>query len=285
MPAERIQVALLGRGIGASRSPLMHEREAAAQGLHLEYSLRDFSAMKLPNTDLPRLLDTLEANGFRGANVTHPFKQAVIAHLDELSDEAEKIGAVNTVAFRNGRRIGHNTDVTGFAAGFRQSLKGVNLRDVIQLGAGGAGSATAFALLNLGVERLSIHDIDAQRAAALTSRLHEHFDAKSLGTCEEPGAAVASADGIVNATPVGMADHPGLPIPADALRSDLWVADLIYFPLETQLLHSARRAGCRVMDGTGMAVWQAVGAFEIFTGRPADANRMTKTFRAFPETS
>jgi shikimate dehydrogenase len=281
MPAEPFRVGLIGRGIGESRSPRMHEREAAAQGLLLEYTLFDFTADRQPDDYLPTKLDELEAMGFAGTNVTHPFKQAVIEHMDSLSTEAEQIGAVNTVAFRDGRRIGYNTDVSGFAAGFRQSLDGVATKVVVQLGAGGAGSATAFALLNLGVRQLAIYDTDAQRARMLSERLTAYFDPARVVLCEDPTRLLTAANGIVNTTPVGMAAHPGMPIPEATLREDLWVADVIYFPLETQLLAAARRAGCRVMDGSGMAIWQAVGAFEIFTGHRADAARMTASFLSF----
>jgi shikimate dehydrogenase len=89
---------------------------------------------------------------------------------------------------------------------------------------------------------------------------------------------IRDADGVVNATPMGMAAHPGSAVPSDLLRSDLWIADIVYFPLETQFLHAARLAGCRTLDGGGMAVFQAARAFEIFTGRKADCERMRRQF-------
>ena len=281
MTQQPFKVGLIGRGIGASRSPRMHEREALANGWQLVYTLFDFATLELSERDLPRMLDTLEHDGYAGTNVTHPYKQAIMPHLDGLSGEAENVGAVNTVSFRDGRRIGYNTDVSGFEAAFARTLDRAALDDVVQIGAGGAGSATAYALLELGARRLTLYDIDEQRVRALIERLTVHFDSSAITLCTDLGAALGRADGIVNATPMGMAEYPGMPIPEGSLQSRHWVADVVYFPLETALLAAARRVGCRTMDGSGMAVWQAAGAFEIFTGHPADAARMARTFLSF----
>jgi shikimate dehydrogenase len=276
---ERILCGLIGRGILASRTPRMHEREADAQGLHLLYALFDFAELGLTEAALPRMLAAAELTGFAGVNITHPFKQAVIPHLDELSREARQIGAVNTVAFRDGRRFGHNTDAHGFARGFERALPGAAVSSVVQVGAGGGGAATAYALLQLGVERLVIHDRDSRRAAALVESLSRWHDPARITVGTDLAADVAAADGIVNATPMGMSSHPGAAVPVGMLRRDLWVADIVYVPLETTLLAAARELGCRSMDGSGMAVFQAVAAYEIFTGRAADAARMQRTFR------
>ena len=278
MAEQRFLTGLIGRGIQRSRSPQMHEREADAQGLRLVYRLFDFSKLGLPDSDLPRQLDELEEAGFAGVNITHPFKHAIVKHLDDLSSEAERIGAVNTVAFRDGRRIGYNTDVSGFEVAFRKSLGGAALTNVFQVGAGGAGSATAFALLTLGVQRLTIHDHSASRAAALVERARRYFEPGRVVLCTDVRECLATSDGIVNATPMGMAEHPGMPVPEHSLTDHLWVAEVVYFPLETALLAAARAKGCRVMDGSLMAVHQAAGAFEIFTGIPADADRMARSF-------
>jgi shikimate dehydrogenase len=224
-------------------------------------------------------LAATELLGFAGVNVTHPYKQAIIPHLDALSDDAEQVSAVNTVEFRDGRRIGHNTDVTGFANAFRGELAGVAMNHVVQLGAGGGGAATAQALHDLGVGKQEIQDQDIHRAEARVESHAKQLDAARLVVGRDL-SAVGSADGIVNATPMGMAAHPGMAVPAELLRPNLWAADIVYFPIETAFLAAARRAGCRIMDGSGMAVYQAVSAFEIFTGRPADAQRMRQALRA-----
>jgi shikimate dehydrogenase len=182
------------------------------------------------------------------------------------------------VLIRDGRLTGHNTDASGFAEGFRRGLPGARLERVVLLGAGGAGAAVGYALLTLGVGELAIVDIDATRAIRLATNLNTHFGAGRA--VASTASAITSADGLVNTTPVGMAIHPGMPIARESLRSDLWVADIVYFPLETELLRAARALGCRTLAGGGMAVLQAAAAFRLFTGREADVARMTKHFES-----
>lgn len=276
-----ILTGLVGRDIQASRSPWMHEREADAQGVRLVYTLYDFAERGWDAHDLPRFLDAAALAGVHGVNVTHPYKQAVVPYLDGLSDGARRVGAVNTVKFADGKRIGHNTDVTGFAESIDNGLPGAAKSRVVQMGAGGAGFATAHALLDLGVETLHIFDTDPARRATLVGKLNDGFGAGRAVAGDDLTGTLARADGLVNATPVGMANYPGLPVPVEALRPELWVADIVYFPLETRLLAEARAGGCRTLNGSGMAVYQAAAAFDIFTGLTADRRRMLDSFEAF----
>lgn len=275
-----IVVGLIGAAIQLSRSPHLHESEAAAQGLRCAYRLIDLDVLRVGAEALPDLLARAERAGFAGVNITHPCKQAVIPLLDELSPDARAIGAVNTVIFRGGRRTGHNTDWWGFAESFRRGLPGAALSRVVQLGAGGAGAAVAHALLTLGARTLVIVDIEAAKAEALAQSLAARFGQDRVATAAQVAEAVAGADGLVNTTPMGMAKYPGLPLPPDLLRPALWVADIVYFPLETALLRAARGVGCRTLSGGGMAVFQAVKAFELFTGLTPNAERMTRAFAA-----
>ena len=282
-----IRVGLVGREILASRSPWMHEQEARAHGLALSYELVDFTARGLADAELPRVLDKLEAEGFAGVNVTYPFKQKAFELLGRVAPEARLIGAVNTIRFRDresgGERIGFNTDVVGFADAVRTSLAGASLDSVVQVGAGGGGSATAFALLGVGARRLTLFDASARNAAALVDRLGYAYANREIavGTEADLAWALRGATGIVNATPLGMAKSPGMPLPPELIEPRHWVADIVYFPLETQLLREAAAKGCRVLDGSAMAVGQAAAAFELFTGRAADRERMLASFRAF----
>ena len=274
-----VLVGLIGAGIQASRSPAMHEREGAQQGLSLIYRLIDLEVLRLGPEALEELLTAAERMGFAGVNVTYPCKQAVVPLLHALSDDARALGAVNTVVLRDGRRIGHNTDCSGFAEGFRRGLPDAPRRRVVQLGAGGAGAAVAHALLSESVGQLTLTDSDARRAADLARDLCARFGAGRAVACTDPAEALGAADGLVNCTPVGMAKFPGTPLPVALLRPDLWVAEIVYFPLETDLLRAARALGCRTLDGGGMAVFQAVGAFRLFTGIEPDAERMLRHFR------
>jgi shikimate dehydrogenase len=266
------RVGLIGTGIDASLSPALHEAEAAAQGLDYRYRLLDIERLE---TGVGELVARARAAGYSGLNVTHPCKQDVVAHLDELAAEAAALEAVNTVVFRDGRAIGHNTDASGFAESFRRGLPDAPLTKVVVLGAGGAGAAVAHAALQLGAETLVIVDVDRERAAALADR---------VGATEGDLDALDDADGLIHATPTGMSAHPGLPLDPERLRPELWVAEVVYRPLETELLRCARELGCRTLDGGGMAVTQAAGAFELFTGVAPDRERMLRHFAALTET-
>jgi shikimate dehydrogenase len=273
-----VLVGLIGKGIQRSKSPALHEAEAAAQALVCSYELIDLDVRGVGINALPELLREAERRGFAGVNITYPCKQAVIPLLDELSDEARAIGAVNTVSFRDGRRTGYNTDAWGFAESFRRGLGEVPRDRVAQIGAGGAGAATGYAMLGLGARRLAVFDVDFDRAESLVRSLSERFPDREVRAVAEIADAVRSAQGVIHATPTGMASHRGSAVAANLLRADLWVADIVYFPLETELLKLARAAGCKTLDGGGMAVFQAARAFEIFTGRSADGERMRQHF-------
>jgi shikimate dehydrogenase len=275
-----VLLGLVGTGIGASLTPALHELEGEAQGLRTIYKLIDLERLELTPADLPALLTAAERMGFAGLNVTHPCKQAVLPLLDDISPEARALGAVNTVLLRDGTKIGHNTDCWGFAENFRHGLPDVMLNQVVQLGAGGAGSAVAHAVLTLGARQLTIFDVDSERARTLAERTGSHFPNALVTSGRDLTASMQTADGVINATPVGMANHPGLPLPAALLRPALWVAEIIYFPMETALLRMARELGCRTLDGGGMAVFQAVQAFRLFTGITPDTERMQRWFAA-----
>jgi len=273
-----VLVGLIGAGIQASRTPSLHEREGAHQGLRYIYKLIDLEVLGLDAGALPEILTAAERFGFAGLNITHPCKQAIIPLLDELSPDAAALGAVNTVVLKNGRRMGHNTDWWGFSESFGRELFDARRDRVVQFGAGGAGAAVAYALLRLGTGQVIIIDTDQARAENLAATLCERFGQNRASPGSSPADALAVADGIVNTTPLGMAKYPGMAFPADLLNSELWVADIVYFPMETELLRQARARGCRTMSGGGMAVFQAVGAFRLFTGLEPDVTRMLRHF-------
>jgi shikimate dehydrogenase len=273
-----LRSGLIGKGILASRSPWLHEEEARALGMALTYELFDFAALGLPDDELGPLLLRLRDQGYCGVNVTHPFKQQVMSHLEEIEPAALLVGAVNTVAMHGGKLVGHNTDMPGFRDSFAHGLPGASLTRVVQLGAGGAGAAVACALLSLGASRLEIIDIRGDRARELATRLRERFPRAEVfgGTLEM--LDLTHCSGLVNTTPIGMTAHPGTPVDPRLLDPSLWVVDIIYFPLETKLLEQARDRGCRTLNGSGMVVAQAALAFEILTGRAADPIRMAESF-------
>jgi shikimate dehydrogenase len=279
--ARPVLAGLIGAGIQASRTPALHEREGAEQGLRYIYKLIDLDELRLGPEALADLITAAQRMGFAGLNITYPCKQAVIPLLDELSPDAQALGAVNTVVFRDGGAIGHNTDWWGFAESFQRELADAPRDRVVQFGAGGAGAAVAHALLTLGVQEVIVVDTDIDRAKRLADELYARFGAgRAAALSGNLDEAVAGANGLVNTTPVGMAKHPGMALPARLLRPDLWVADIVYFPLETELLRTARALGCRTMSGGGMAVFQAVGAFRLFTEQEPDPERMRRHFQS-----
>jgi shikimate dehydrogenase len=273
-------IGLIGAGIQASLSPALHEREGAAQGLRYMYRLIDLTILDLGIEALDQLITAAQRMGFAGLNITHPCKQSVIPLLDDLSDDARALGAVNTVVLKDGKRIGHNTDWFGFAENFRRGLPDVPRDHVVQLGAGGAGSAVAHAALTCGVKKLTIIDTVADHARSVAEGRAARFGPERISVADpaDIASALATADGLINTTPIGMEKYPGLPLPAALLRPELWIAEIIYFPLETELLRTARALGCRTLDGGGMTVFQAAEAFHLFTGIEPDAQRMLQHF-------
>lgn len=273
-------VGLIGAGIATSLTPALHEAEGDAQGLRYQYRIIDIDRIGKTADDAADLVRSARDLGYDALNITHPCKQAVFDALDELSPDAEALGAVNTVLFRDGRAVGLNTDHSGFAAGLRAGLGRPPLDEVVLLGSGGAGSAIAYALLNAGARRLSVFDPVVERAEGARDRMAAVFadaDVVAISSADLP-SAIASADGLVNATPIGMVGHPGLPLPADLLHPRLWVADAIYRPVRTELIREAEAIGCAVSDGGRMAVGQAVDAFRLITGIEPDAERMRACF-------
>lgn len=278
-----VLVGLVGRDIGRSRMPAVHQAEGSRLGLRYLYRLIDVDKLAPPAPSLADLVRAAELTGFDGLNITHPYKQAVLELLDEVSPEARAVGAVNTLVFRDGRRIGHNTDHWGFAESFRQELADAPRQAVLQLGAGGAGGAVANALLDNGVARLHLCDRERSRAEALAADLGARLGSGRVAICADPAEVAAHVDGIVNATPVGMDSHPGLPLDEALIAPRHWVADIIYFRAETALLAAARSRGCRTMNGFGMAIGQAVKAFELFSGHVPSPAAMRAAFEAAGE--
>ncbi|MHC1558937.1 shikimate dehydrogenase [Actinomycetospora sp. C-140] len=276
--ARPVRTGLIGAGIGPSLSPALHEREARALGLSYRYTRFDLDALGAAPADVGAVLARARAAGLRGVNVTHPVKQHVLHHLDALSADAAAIGAVNTVVFDGGRAVGHNTDWSGFAAALESGLPGAARGDVALLGAGGAGAAAAHALLTAGTGVVHVLDVDDDRARALAARLAATFGAgrATAVPVDAIGDVLTRADGLVHATPTGMAEHPGLPVPAAVLHPRLWVAEIVYRPLHTELLRVASGVGARTLDGGLMAVHQAADALHLFTGRRPDTARMRR---------
>jgi len=277
--ARSILCGLIGSGIQQSLAPALQEEEARHHGLRLHYQLIDLDRSSRGAGALPGLIEAARIMGYAGLNITYPCKQSVIPLLDSLSEEAQAIGAVNTVIREGDRLVGHNTDGSGWSWGFRRALPRADLSRVVLLGAGGAGSAIAYEVLRLGAPQLLIVDPNMARAATLAERMNAIHGAGRASAVGNIAAAMAGTSGLIHATPTGMDEQSGLPLPPSLLQPRLWVSEIVYFPLETELLKAARSIGCATADGGHMNVGQAVGGFKLFTGLDADAARMEAHFR------
>jgi shikimate dehydrogenase len=273
-PADRrFLTGLIGAPIAHSASPAMHERAAEALGAHCHYQLIEVAGAD--REELRLLLDGVRRLGFAGVNVTFPYKEAVVALLDELSPGAQAIGAVNTVVVRDGRLIGHNTDTTGFARAITELVREPAQSIVAVIGAGGVGRAIAFALAGIGVAEIRIFDTDRAKAAQLAGQI-----GKRGSVVDSVEDAMRGATGVVNGSPVGMLPNRGTPVPDALLHKDIWVADAVYTPLWTPLLNAAKAKGAEVMTGRELAIYQAADAFELFTGLKPSAVEMGNAFDA-----
>jgi quinate/shikimate dehydrogenase (NAD+) len=270
---ESILLGLIGAPIAHSASPAMHEAAAKAIGLRCFYHL-----IEVEGVDTRRLrvmLDGLVALKFAGVNVTYPYKEAVASLLDALAPSAAAVGAVNLIAVRDDRLIGHNTDCSGFGRALKRTVGAIEGQRVALIGAGGVGKAIGAALSKAGAGEIRIVDRAPGKAAALAEALAPAVTARACASARD---ALDGAEGLVNATAVGMLPSRESPIPPALLKPGLWVADAVYQPLWTPLLLAARDNGATVMTGRELALDQAVEAFEIFTGRVADRRMMEKAF-------
>jgi shikimate dehydrogenase len=274
-------VGLVGTGVGPSLTPALHMAEGRAQGLDYVYRTIDLNAVGVAPERIGEVLDWARTFGFNALNITHPCKRLVIEHLDDIDELAAELGAVNTVVFDGPRAVGYNTDTTGFALGFREGLPGAATDNVVLVGAGGAGAAVGDALLRLGTDHLTIVDLDIERATAVALELSARRPESRVDASlpDKLPVLLPASDGVVHCTPTGMAQHPGMPFAAELLHPSLWVADIVYRPLDTELLTAALAAGCRVCDGGHMAVHQATEAFALITGITPDTERMSRHFR------
>ena len=279
--ARPVLVGLIGHGVGPSLTPPMHELEGARHGLRYIYRSINFTAAGQDEELLRDLIRNARNFGFDGLNLTYPVKQTAVSLLDDMSPSARMVGAVNTVRWQGDRLIGYNTDVSGFRASLIDALGSAPHGRTVLLGAGGAGSAVSHAIAMQGVERLTIVDVDLHRAQTLAEDIAAtHKQSVDAATPEMLNELLSRADGLINATPMGMEHHPGSPVEAELLRPGMWVYDIVYRPVETALLVAAEDRGCRTISGLGMAMHQAADAFEIFTGEAADRLAMLADLRS-----
>ncbi len=267
---ERQLIGLIGSPVKQSKSPLMHNALFEKYGLKYEYI-----AFNVAEKDLTSAVSGLRALNFAGANITVPHKVAIIPHLDAISPEAAKIGAVNTIVNKNGRLIGYNTDGEGYLRSLLEETKyDLAGKNVLLLGAGGAARTIACVLSEQEIASLTILNRDLKRAEWLQGRIDCDFPVK-IAIIDKIQEYIGAADLIINTTTVGMS--PGVNktlVPKDLIRSDQMVSDIIYNPLITRLLREAYEQGAATHSGLGMFVYQGALAFEKWTGISPDTDFM-----------
>lgn len=274
------RLAIIGHPIGHSLSPAMYNAVFPAMGIDACYEAWD-----TPPEGVAAAIERLRGDEMLGMNVTVPHKQAVIPLLDAVSDEARAIGAVNCISKgADGRLTGHNTDEYGFLRSLREAgCKPEGLR-VVLLGVGGSARAVGHGLATSGAASITLAGRNPQRVAAAATQLRKTapsaIDVMAVGWRDESfSSCIAEADLVVNCTPIGMRHTPretDSPLPKTLLRPNLWVADLVYNPLETVLLKLAREAGAKPIPGLEMLIYQAAASVKHWTGREPPVDIMRK---------
>ena len=271
-PDKDFKTGLLGRDLQGSLSPSLHNEGFRAAGVSGHYQPIDFTERGLADDELSDILEQLVKQGFAGVNVTHPFKTKILPLLDEISDDAARLGAVNTVVIRDGRTAGHNTDWMGFRAQLASLKKSAD--PVLVMGAGGAGRAVLYALQQAETGPVLLFDPDPAQATATL----EHFADPNMSLVSDIKSAAGQAGLLINASPVGMHGKGGLPLAADLVRPNHRIAEVVYFPVETAFVKLAKERGCDLATGDIMCLHQAIAAFDLMTGLAADATAMTRHF-------
>jgi shikimate dehydrogenase len=266
---DNVRIGLIGFGISRSASPRLHGTLGRLYGVAVEYNLID--GKEIPGFEFDKALGRCGAEGYRGVNVTHPYKELAWARVRVDDPLVARIGAVNTVTFNAGDWRGTNTDFTGFAKAFRHRFGPVSPGTVLILGAGGVGKAMGFALGRLQVGKVQLFDVDGARGEALTKALIDAGIPAEAVLESDLADAIRAADGLVNGSPIGMWQHPGNPFPEATIGGQRWAFDAVYTPLETEFLKCARARGLEVMSGYDLLLFQGFDAFTIFTGKEVDA--------------
>jgi len=263
---------LIGWPAAHSRSPIIHKYWLKQFGIAGDYRIEAVEPAAFAN-----FIGSLAARGYRGANVTIPHKEQALA-LSTPDARARAVGAANTLFFANGSLHSTNTDVEGFIGNLDASAPDWNKNDeAVVLGAGGSARAVVFGLIERGAARIHLVNRSRERAQALAQPYGERV---RVITWDDLGAVLPKAGLVVNTTSLGMKGQPPLSVDVSVLRADTAVADLVYVPLETELLKAAKARGLRTADGLGMLLHQAVRGFELWFGqRP----QVTPELRALVE--
>lgn len=265
---------VIGHPIEHSMSPPMHNN--AYKQLNMDYV---YVAFHVQPEDIEKLITSAKTLGIRGLNVTIPHKTTIIPYLDEIDETAKKIGAVNTIQFKDNKAKGYNTDGIGAIKSI-QEYTTLQDKNILILGAGGASKAISFTLINENINSLTIANRTKENAEQLIENIKKqtNFTKIQYHTINDVDEIIEDMDIIINTTPIGMYPHHEVkpPIKTDNINKNHIVMDIIYNPLETQLLKQSKENGAQTINGTSMLINQGLVSFEIFTGEKA-------TYKSFEE--
>ena len=262
-----IRLGLIGDNIKRSKSPLLHRLAGELCGLDIRYDILIPSELGMSFDDA---FESCRSSGYRGINVTYPYKEMVVSSASVDDPRVAAIGACNTVLFEGDGARGFNTDYSGFRAGFRAAFQGSTPGIVAIAGAGGVGKAIGFALADLGASALRLFDPDHSKAEKLVNALARTVPDIPVSISETIEDAVIGVDGLVNSTPLGMVGNPGTAIPKSLLGPQRWAFDAVYTPVDTEFLKNARECGLEIISGYELFLHQGADAFRIFTGHSTD---------------
>jgi shikimate dehydrogenase len=262
-----LKLGLIGDNITRSKSPRLHRTAGQLTGREVTY---DRLIPKDMGLSFDEVFEQAHAGGFRGINVTYPYKEVVTAKVTVTDPLVRAIGAVNTVVFDADGPKGFNTDYSGFMAAYRAVRGPQGPGTVCLIGTGGVGKAVAFGLIGLNADTIRCVDLDPAKAEALAAVLRALGSDTVVETSGDALSAAKGVDGIINCTPLGMVGIGGTPLPAQAIAGATWAFDAVYTPVETQFLQDAKAAGLTVISGYELFFGQGVDAWDIFTGIPLD---------------
>lgn len=262
-----LRLGLIGDNISRSKAPLLHQLAGKLMGLDVRY---DRLIPKDLGRDFDGVFEDCGKEGYRGINVTYPYKERVVPKVRIDDSLVRALGAINTVVFASDGPTGHNTDYSGFTAAYRGAAGDAAPGAVCMIGAGGVGKAVAFALVGLGLKALRLVDRDLPKAEALAEALKAEDPRLDITVAADPAAAATGACGVINCTPVGMIGYDGTPLPRELMAGASWAFDAVYTPIDTQFLKDAKAEGMTIISGYELFFYQGLHAWEIFSGRPID---------------
>ena len=262
-----VKLGLIGDNIARSQSPRLHELAGRLSGLPVTY---DRLVPRDLGQDFEAVFEDARTAGFRGLNITYPYKERVVKLLRVADPRVAVLGAVNTVVFEADGPKGHNTDWSGFMAGYAHAFGDRKPGAVCMVGAGGVGKAVAFGLLTLGLTDLRLVERDLPKAEALAAALRVAAPGLTVTVTSDVAEGTAGAAGLVNCTPVGMVGYDGTPVPRALMAGAEWAFDAVYTPVDTQFLQDAEAEGLAIMSGYELYFYQGLHAYTIFHGQPID---------------